>query len=320
MDHFEFVGSKNVRCSRNEAAMIRDCLIRSIRLLPLLLWATPAPAQFTLFSQNTLHLGWGKNPYYTNKNTYLNTCVANSAQALNCNTWDVAILQEVMNGNQLNSGNPVLYPQPPGPGQYQVFLTGYQGKSTYREAYAFLVRQPTNAGDCCTVITRNDNNQSLSFAPGAIFSRPPAGIVVAEHGRETWIIDYHAVFGNVNTRRAEVSAVGPAIVAFQTTNMGANPGHLVPRFIVGGDWNFPNTDQAFNNIAQAVGAQLTISPTGLTSLNPKGALSSSYDHFVWDANRVTLANGVVVQPPGNRTLPQFRTTFSDHLGISISVQ
>ena len=299
--------------------MMREYPSRFLRLMPLFLWATTAPAQFTLFSQNTLHFGWGRNPYYTNKNTYMTTCVVISAAAVNCPTWDVAILQEVMNGNQLNSGNPVLYPQPPAPGAYQVILTGYQGKTTYREAYAFLVRQPTNAGDCCTIVATNGGNQNFSIYTNNIFSRPPAGIVVAEHGRETWVIDYHAVFGNVNTRRAEVSAMGNAIVAFQQLSMG-NPGHAVTRFIVGGDWNFPANDQAFTNVANNAGVALSVQPTGLTSLNPNGVLSSAYDHFVWNPALVTLANWAIVAPPGGRTNQQFRTTFSDHLGISVSVQ
>jgi hypothetical protein len=301
--------------------MIHPRVFHRLRLLPLFLLATTAPAQFTLFSQNTLHLGWGQNPYYTTKNTYMNGCVVTSAPGVGCvaSTWDVAILQEVMNGNELNSGTP-LYPQPPAPGAYQVFMTGYQGKSTYREAYAFLVRNPVNAGDCCAVTLRTADNLPITVYGGGNFSRPPAGIVVAEHGRETWILDYHAIFGNVTARRTEVGQVGDAIVALQAVLVGNTPGHTVQRFIAGGDWNFPDTDTAFTDIQTGAGVNISIQPTGLTSLNPAGALSSAYDHFVWAPTLVTLANPVVVQPPGGKTLPQFRTSFSDHLGISVSVQ
>jgi hypothetical protein len=284
-----------------------------------------AHAQFTLFSQNTLHFGWGQDPKYSAKNTYMTGCVVTTTPTSPCttkSTWDVAILQEVMNGNELDDP---LYPQnpTPGPGTYLVLMTDYQGKSTYREAYAFMVRVPVNSGDCCTVSPATTNNQ-ISIYTGGTFSRPPAGIVVAEHGRQTWIVDYHAIFGKVGDRRIEVSQMGNAIAWFQSVLIGNTPGAAVSRYIVGGDWNFPADDAAFTNIGKPLAAPITVLPTGLTSLTPTGGLSSSYDHFVWAPTLVTInvstTNPQIVQPPGGKSLADFRKEYSDHLGISVSVQ
>ena len=289
---------------------------KSFGWLALLLFAGSANAQFTLFSQNALHLGWGKDPYYTNKNTYLTTCVISIATCPSSpNTPDVAIIQEVMNGNEVEA----LYGTP---GTYQVYVSDLQGHSSYVEAYAFLVRNVTTTNTCCSITRTTTGNSVLARYSGGGFSRPPIGLVVEQAGKESWIIDYHAVFGKVGPRRTEVSNMGSAIVGFQGIQMGSTTPHTVKAFVVGGDWNFPADDDAFSQIANKVGTPLTIGPTGLTSLKPKGVgLSSAYDHFVWDKNRITGTNmNILNPPPGNVSLPDFRNNFSDHLGISISVQ
>jgi hypothetical protein len=282
--------------------------------LALLLFAGSAHAQFTLFSQNALHLGWGKVPYQTTKNGYLTTCVVSIAPCTTgtANTPDVAIIQEVMNGNTLGT----LYP-----GTYEVYVSDVQGASSYREAYAFLVRIKTSSNNCCEV-TRATNGGVLIRYGGSGFSRPPIGLVLKQGGKETWIIDYHAVFGQVGSRRTEVSKMGDAIVAFQNNTMDATTPHKIKAFVVGGDWNFPVNDAAFTTIQSKVGIPLSGQPQGLTSLKPKGVgLSSAYDHFVWAPSLVTGTTPTVLNPPpGNWTLPNFRNGFSDHLGISLSVQ
>jgi hypothetical protein len=282
----------------------------------LLLFAGSANAQFTLFSQNALHLGWGKDPYYTNKNTYLTTCVVSiGACPSNPNTPDVAIIQEVMNGNEVET----LYGTP---GTYQVIVSELQGHSSYVEAYAFLVRNVTTTNTCCSITRTTTGNNALVKYSGGGFSRPPIGIVVAQSGKESWIIDYHAVFGKVPARRTEVSNMGAAIVAFQGVSMGSTTPHTVKPFVVGGDWNFPDTDAAFSTIQTNVGVPILVGPTGLTSLKPKGVgLSSAYDHFVFAPSLITGTSPAILNPPpGNVSLPDFRNNFSDHLGISVSVQ
>jgi hypothetical protein len=137
---------------------------------------------------------------------------------------------------------------------------------------------------------------------------------------ETWIIDYHAIFGAVAARRAEVSRGAAAIQSLQAVPMGAN-GHLVARFVMGGDWNFPAADAAFTNIAANLGgAVINVQPTADSSLKRNGDMSQPYDHFLWVPASVTCANPGVVQPPGGQNRQWFRTNFSDHLGVRIDVQ
>jgi hypothetical protein len=265
--------------------------------------------QFSLFSQNTLHFGWGANPYYTNKNAYMSGHVVNVAVP----NWDVAILQEVMQANPM----PALYPNP---GNYFYLETNAQGQTTYKERYAFLVRTPVGGGCCVVTPSQAGNNITVYANPGLHFSRPPAGIVVSGNGvGQTWIMDYHAIFGGVAARRTEVSRVGAAIQALQATPMGV-PGNLVARFVIGGDWNFPVTDAAFTNIGVTLGVPISVLPNALTSLKRNGGLSQSYDHFLWDPASVNCINANVVPPPNGQTQAWFRTNFSDHLGVRIDVQ
>ena len=266
-----------------------------------------ASAQFTLLSQNTLHLGWGKDPYQATKNTYLfNTVIGNPAN------FDVVILQEVMRQADLATlANSFL------PGTYQVVQTDPLGPGSYKETYGFLVRVAAQGAVCCN-ITQTPTAQNYHTYTGAGFSRPPSGVLVEAGNVRTWVINYHAMFGQVGARRTEVSRVSAAILEFQGLNMG-NPAQTYTRYVVGGDWNFPADDQAFTNISNALGGNLSIQPTGLTSLKPAGVgLSSAYDHFLWNTTLVTCNNPAVM--PDNGSLPTFRLTFSDHLGVRINVQ
>ena len=267
-------------------------------------------AQFTVLSQNTLHLGWGKAPYQLNKNTYLFN------QILIPGNFDVVILQEVMQQANLATITAGFMP-----GTYNVVQTVPLGPGTYKETYGFLVRVPAGGNACCTIVQTPTGQNSHTYIGGG-FSRPPTGVLVQPpNNNVTWVINYHAMFGNVGQRRTEVSRVAPAILQFQALNMG-NPAAQYPRYVVGGDWNFPVTDQAFTNIANTLGggANVQVQPTGLTSIKPRGVgMSSSYDHFLWDSNLVTCANYAVMAVPGGN-LPNFRLTFSDHVGVRIDVQ
>ena len=117
--------------------------------------------------------------------------------------------------------------------------------------------------------------------------------------------------------------MGGAIRMFQQTPVAGSTVPNVSRFIAGGDWNFPVTDPAFGAISKGLGATVTVLPDGLTSLTPNGVTSSSYDHFVWVQTQlnvvITAINPYIVPPPGGKSPYDFRTTFSDHLGIAISV-
>lgn len=289
----------------------------AVAKLTYILWLLPtlACAQFTLFSQNTLHFGWGSDPYYTAKNNYMSQHVVNAAAA----NWDVVILQETMNTNELGT----LYPNP---GQYLFLQTAALGQTSYVERYSFLIRTPTVTGGCCTVIASAAGNQVTVYSnPSNKFSRPPAGVVVSGATvPETWIVDYHARFGGVTDRRNEVSRSSAAIQEFQATQMGTD-NHLVARFVMGGDWNFPAADQAFTNIRVSLGVTINVQPTAQTSLKPSGGLSQPYDHFLWvsdntNAAYVNCTNPAVVPPPNGKDQLWFRKNFSDHLGVSINVQ
>ena len=266
-----------------------------------------ASGQFTLLSQNTLHLGWGKAPYQQTKNTYLyNTVIGNPAN------FDVVILQEVMQQANLPAlTNQFL------PGTYTVVQTGALGPGSYKETYGFLVRTPTQGNACCNIV-QTQAGQNYHTYTGSGFSRPPSGVLVQSTNNTTWVINYHAMFGAVGARRSEVSKVALVIPQFQALAMG-NTGLQYQRYVVGGDWNFPATDAAFAYINQQLGGNLNVQPTALTSIKPRGVgLSSSYDHFFWDTTIVTCNTPLVM--PDNGSLPTFRTTFSDHLGVRINVQ
>ena len=90
-----------------------------------------APAQFTVLSQNTLHLGWGKAPYQLNKNTYMFNNIITPGN------FDVVILQEVMQQANLAAITTGFLP-----GTYNVVQTPALGPGTYKETYGFLVRVP----------------------------------------------------------------------------------------------------------------------------------------------------------------------------------
>ena len=94
----------------------------------------------------------------------------------------------------------------------------------------------------------------------------------------------------------------PAVLAaLQLTTPGSE-------VVIGGDWNLTASE-----VSSAVGCNNNCSePSGLTTLNPQGKLSSSYDHFIW-SGKVTGSNFSVIQPLV--TLPVWRKIVSDHLGV-----
>ena len=266
-----------------------------------------ASAQFTVLSQNTLHLGWGRNQ--VNKNAYMFNNVIGAPP-----NFDVVILQEVMQqANLATITNQFLLP-----GTYTVVQTAALGPGNYKETYGFLVRVPAGGNACCNIIPKPTGQNYHTYTGGG-FSRPPSGVLVQGALNVTWVINYHAMFGAVGARRTEVSRVAAVIPQFQALNMG-NPAQQYPRYVVGGDWNFPANDQAFLNINNSLGGNLMIGPTALTSIKPRGVgMSSSYDHFLWNTTLVTCNNAAVMPIPGGN-LPAFRLTFSDHLGVRINVQ
>ena len=121
-----------------------------------LTYAAPAAAQFRLASVNCLHLGQGAAAYQQNKNTILRGLFG---------AYDVVALQEVMAQANLATVTP---------GSHYFLATAVQGATTYKEAYAFLVRTGLNVAGNPTVI---------SGVSG--YARPPAGILLGAGGAWT---------------------------------------------------------------------------------------------------------------------------------------
>jgi hypothetical protein len=79
--------------------------------------------------------------------------------------------------------------------------------------------------------------------------------------------------------------------------------------VVGGDWNL-----TVNEIKSAAACTAACAaPDGLTTLNPKGNLSSSYDHFY--TKNVTGLSKTPAVIPANVGNSVWRSTVSDHLGV-----
>ncbi len=253
-------------------------------------------ATMEVFAQNTLHLGWGKVPYQTNKNAY----IKNNLLGAN---YDVALLQEVM---PKLGGLTTIWPNAP-VGTYYVNQSTAQGKSSYRETYGLLVNN--RLGNVVLPVS----GSTLTCSTSTAISRPPCGVLVKIGLVGTWFLDYHAMFGNVNNRKAEVGKIGAVVQVFQQLSVG---GTKYNRVVIGGDWNFSKAELA--KILTLGGT--TLAPDTETSLNPKGALSSRYDHF-WCTSTVTCTGAAAItSPPGPySTLPSYRTNVSDHVAVKITV-
>jgi hypothetical protein len=258
-----------------------------IALTAYLALRAPAAAQFSLASQNCLHLGQGPVAYQQNKEAILRGVFGN---------YDVTVLQEVM--AQANVGNVT-------PGSHYFVATAVQGPTTYKEAYAFLVRTGLNVAT--TAITGVGG-----------YARPPAGILLGAGGAWTWVIDYHAVYGrSIAVRRAEVGRTQAVYQGFQALVVN---GQTFRRAVMAGDWNLGAQDVVFQQFAIG-GWPINVLPAARTSLKRNGGPSQPYDHFLWDTTAVTVVTTQVIavpNPPGS-TLG-WRQQVSDHLGISATVQ
>ncbi|HTJ26265.1 MAG TPA: endonuclease/exonuclease/phosphatase family protein [Candidatus Limnocylindria bacterium] len=260
------------------------------------LGARASAGTFSVFSQNTLHMGWGKAPYQTDKNGYFKNTLMGT-------TYDVILMQEVM--PKLGGLNTV-WPNPP-TGSYYVFESAAAGKSTYRETYGTLVK--ASLGNVVLPV----GGASYTCYSGAGFSRPPCGVLVKIGQVGTWFLDYHAMFGNVHNRAAEVGNMSTVVATFASMSVS---GTQYSRVVVGGDWNFSKAELA--KILTLAGT--TLDPDTETSLTPTGALSSRYDHF-WCSSGVSCTNASAITAPPSpfNTLPKFRAGVSDHVGVTITV-
>lgn len=282
--------------------MRRAALVFGIAACAVLAFAARADASFTMRSLNTLHLGWGTEKCTTPKNTYL---VANMVGS----TPDVIVMQEVM--PKLGDLSALWGTTTPA---YAVYQSDEAGASSYRETYGIAVK----AGGAVTVDPASVNAGKPTCYTGGGFSRPPCGIVVIEGTTtpvRTWVLDYHAIFGNITNRATEVKRIPAVVAAFQNVNLGTTLAPVtVARVVVGGDWNFSAVD-----LGPLLSTTNAAVPDVQTSLNPAGALSSKYDHF-WCVS-ATCASAAWINPPPMpwNALSDYRKCFSDHLGVSVVV-
>ncbi|HYK02927.1 MAG TPA: endonuclease/exonuclease/phosphatase family protein [Thermoanaerobaculia bacterium] len=239
--------------------------------------ALPAFAgNFTMISQNLLHYGWNQGA--VNRNLTFRVEFQNA---------EVVVVQELMNPAALNQLNP---------GGYTALASGLLGRTTYFEAYGFLIAGALNPQALQQYPDPNDD-----------FERPPAFVQIRPGGgrARTWIGNIHLIFGSrgVTARYQEVAAIQAA--ALSITGPGA-------RLVIGGDWNLGATSPGFNPLYTA---GFDVEPNDRTSVNTRGRLVSRYDHFVWSAN-VTLNNADSIVP---LNLLTWRNNVSDHIGISCDV-
>jgi hypothetical protein len=156
--------------------------------------------------------------------------------------------------------------------------------------------------------------------------RPPWALLFnvtpqnATQSKPVWIVNFHARFtGGIGLRQAEVTAMGTffAQLQQQAINQTTAPTPNGWSVIIGADWNLESTNGSYSwvpNWNNGNNSSPNLVPTGLTSLNAQGALSSPYDHFVFSpAINFTAA---IVTPA---SLPDWRTYVSDHLGIQAQV-
>ena len=280
-----------------------------------------AAQQMLVASQNTLHYGWGTtNPSRAQGSAVVpGTGAYKTAQILsilpNVTAPGVLMLQEVMTLTDVGAMAAACPPGPCAPYQSPAY-----GRGWYLETYLFLVSDPLGA--------LSVNGLGVSCGPGvggkacSNFSRPPVWLSVTPTGAggpgPLFLVDFHAVWGrSAAARQAEAKAM-PAVVKLIK---GSNA------IVVGGDWNLdvptlqPLLSAAANSLA----------PTALTSLNPAGQQSSSYDHFwfnkgggynfgaplLWPCNPATAGSAASAAACSAR-LVTWRQNVSDHLGIYVT--
>jgi hypothetical protein len=270
---------------------------RPLAALAALLLALALPTEstgksFEILSQNLLRLGQGDTAHKTRKYKYFQNDVFEN--------YEVVLMQEVMRQADMNRIDP---------GGYSWYMTGLKGRSTYKEAYGFLIKTPANGGFNVAGNGWVDYDDVNDW-----FERPPSGILVLSGDDPIWLVNYHAIFNLVGPRTVEVGHMANVYSYFHGRSHG---GESSNRVVIAGDWNFPAHHRAFNPLRQAIGANVQIRPNEKSSLNSKGRVTSRYDHFVWEGNDLHTAE--VVDPPIGVNKRTFRERYSDHLGIDAFV-
>lgn len=253
--------------------------------LLVLLAAGPARADFCMLTQNGLHLGQGKPAYQQVKRAVLQGIF---------DDYDVIALQEVMNAEE------AARLAPPG---FIASVSAAKGATSYREHYAMLTRQAA-----MRVLATADYPD-----PGGLFARPPFAIAVEDRsGARFWLAATHVVFGKsgLAPRRREVAAMAEAMAHFAAQPLP--DGSTIGRVVVAGDWNLPAADKAFATLPDI----FKVAPEVPSTLNAKGIFASSYDHYLWQHQRLAVDFAADPRDSGGLSPGVYRNTVSDHVGVA----
>lgn len=315
--------------------------------------ASQVQADFKLYSQNTLHLGYRNSKagddYKPRKYKFLSEKIIQNA--------DVVLFQEVM--RQANPAefklavNYAFFPNiavPPPP----IFWPNLKGFGGYKEAYLLAANLGAAAGVgtpasgievLCYISLKNP----IYFGAQKL-ARPPDIYLVrgnsSKTGKMTWLVNFHAIWGaNPSQREAEATTLAtfsdilktkrPNLLAaspYAVSATGCGTSVAVNRIVLAGDWNLPT-----NKLLTIFSPNYQALPSQQTSVSPSGELSSSYDHFIWTSTvAVSVPPPAVFDPTGHMnnfpkcTLKkppslgvaycQFRENISDHLGVYLTIE
>lgn len=298
---------------------------RTLLLATAATFASAAPAEILVASQNTLHLGQDSRAvpgYIAAKNQFIQQLA----------TWPGSTLPHLTFLQEVMSAASETAIQPPGG---IVFFGALKGNTSYLERYGVIA--VNDAGNHLTVLCRIDTAALVSA--GFTMARPPDATLIRDSSVSAtpqliWFLNFHAIFGSgTAVRRAEAAEIGH-IVARLRSGPPAGCAQTTQNVVVMGDWNLSGTDRAFTDLARNAGfVRPRVSPNVATSLNSAGRRASAYDHFVWDDSlvQVTLANlpsqpycGTTASVTGGVIVPSsllsFRRNCSDHLGVMALVR
>ncbi|WP_159952414.1 hypothetical protein [Rhizobium sp. 18065] len=276
-------------------------------------------ADLEILSTNTLHLGNNSSKihnYAQNKYDYFLKEIATTIKP------DVALFQEVMPSVTVNSVTPL---------NYAAFLSnhfkGFNAKNSraYVEAYLFVVEDPNSV--ICHVTLQNFG-PGLSTIPKVM--RPPDLLLVNKGSYQLWIANFHAIWGNrVGERISELNTVLDYITNDLITkspisidNSCKGIAAPVTSVVLAGDFNL-SLKQIEDQTKNRPGWKAL--QDEYSTLNPKGILSSSYDHFLIfniDPKRtdveVVLSCDII-----NTSSPKcssYRNNTSDHIGVMLRLK
>ncbi|WP_417521880.1 deoxyribonuclease [Marinobacter sp.] len=272
---------------------------------------------FTIQSQNFLHLGWGTN-------------TSEKCDAIEeiMDDVDVLIIQELMQRKDpcrritkdLNL-------------KFESY--GPFGNS-YKEYYGFYWRN--GALTSGKGYSLEDGNRYFTSRSKKFIRQPTATLLKVKRpkGQDdyyVWIANIHSVFGDrVKERQDEAIAFESYFRSLRLEKIrSVRPTDVDDGWpvIVGGDWNIPVTNNYKKRVYNRGFKWLGTNPSAdavplrnLTSLTKTGAPSSPYDHFLFS----TTALGTTLDldylgefPVGKSARKAWRRDVSDHLGIRAEV-